>query len=184
MKFFLLFLIAAVVLCFGCGKRETTEIPAVKDFDINRYCGKWYEIARLPNWFENGMSGVSANYSLNHNGTVKVVNSGMKNGKIHSVTGTAELAGKTNEGELKVSFMWPFRGSYRIIKLATDYSVAVVCGKSYNYLWILARKPEISLADLDEILKFLQPYGFNIANLEFPQQKNGGTVNKSTAAQR
>ena len=149
-------------------KKDTSAIPAVKDFDINRYCGKWYEIARLPNWFENGMTGVVAKYSLHPDGTVRVVNSGVKNGKMHSVTGVAKLVGKADTGELEVSFMWPFYGSYRIIKLDPDYSVAVVCGKSYNYLWILARTPEISLSELNNILEFLRYNGFEVSALEFP----------------
>lgn len=170
MKFFLLFLVAAIMLCFGCGKKVTTGIPAVKEFDINRYCGKWYEIARLPNWFERGMDQVTAHYSLRPDGMVDVVNTGMKNGRKRSVSGIARLVGEPKEGELEVSFQWPFWGSYRVIKLEPDYTMAVVCGKSYDYLWILSRVPEISLADMNKILEFLRQNGFDTAKLEFPCQ--------------
>ena len=169
MKFFLLFLIAAITLCFGCGKKVTTGIPAVKEFDVNRYCGKWYEIARLPNWFEKGMEQVTAHYSLRKDGMVNVVNTGIKNGKKRSISGVARLVGEPTEGELEVSFQWPFWGSYRIIQLDRDYTIAVVCGNSWDYLWILARSPEISLADLNKILEFLRQRGFDTAKLEFPR---------------
>ena len=174
MKFFLLLLVAAIVLCFGCGKRVTTEIPAVKEFDISRYCGKWYEIARLPNWFQKGMTGVTAHYSLRPDGMVDVVNSGMKNGKKRSISGVARMVGEPDEGALEVSFQWPFWGSYRIIRLEKDYTIAVVCGKSYDYLWILARSPEISLADLNKILESLRQRGFDTAKLEFPPHSKKG----------
>ena len=174
MKFFLLFLVAAIVLCFGCGRSTTTDIPAVKEFDISRYCGRWYEIARLPNWFEKGMSGVTAHYSLRPDGMVDVVNSGIKNGKKHSIFGVARMVGDPKEGELEVSFQWPFWSSYRIIQLENDYTMAVVCGKSYDYLWILARSPEISLADLNKILESLRQRGFDTAKLEFPPHSKKG----------
>ena len=169
MKFFLLLFVAAIVLFYGCEERNTGKIPAVREFDVSRYCGKWYEIARLPNWFEKNMSNVTAFYSLQNDGTVQVVNSGIKNGKPRSVKGSARLNGKSGTGELEVSFQWPFWGSYRIIKLDKDYRIAVVCGKSYDYLWILSRTPEISLSELNSILDFLRHQGFEVSALEFPQ---------------
>lgn len=171
MKFFLLLLFAAIVLCFGCEKKDTSEIPAVRDFDISRYCGKWYEIARLPNWFEKNMYNVCAVYTLRQDGTVQVINSGMKNGKPRSVTGQARMKGRSG-GELEVSFMWPFWGSYRVIKLDKDYRLAAVCGKNYDYLWILSRTPEISLADLNKMLEFLRHSGFDVSALEFSQHRS------------
>ena len=169
MKIFLLLFIASIILLYGCDARNTEKIPAVRDFDVSRYCGKWYEIARLPNWFEKSMHNVTAVYSLQSDGTVQVVNSGIKKGKPHSVTGSARLNGKLGTGELEVSFQWPFWGSYRIIKLDEDYRIAVVCGKSYDYLWILSRTPEISLAELNDIMEFLRHKGFEVSALEFSQ---------------
>ena len=171
MKFFLLFLVAAILAGAGCGKQVIAAIPAVKEFDISRYCGKWYEIARLPNWFENGMTGVTAHYSLRPDGMVDVVNSGMKNGKTRSISGVARMVCDPEVGELEVSFQWPFWSSYRIIQLENDYTMAVVCGKSYDCLWILARNPEISLADLNKILEYLRQRGFETARLEFHPHK-------------
>lgn len=175
MKFFLLSCAVVPVIFFGCSKIETIDIPAVKGFDIRRYCGKWYEIARLPNWFERGMSNVTASYSLRSDGTVKVVNSGWKNGKIHSTSGVARLAAASGTGELEVSFQWPFWSSYRVIRLNKDYSIAVVCGKSFDYLWILARKPELQADELAAIIEFLRFRGFPVEKLEFSGNKKGST---------
>ena len=175
MKFFLFMTVVLLVSSGGCSKFETSNIPAVKNFDIRRYCGKWYEIARLPNWFECGMSGVTANYSLLPDGRVKVVNQGWRNGKAVSKNGTARFADEHDRGELDVSFQWPFWGSYRIIDLNRDYSIAVVCGSSRKYLWVLSRTPEISREELDRVLEFIRAHGFDIYALEFPRKQR--TIN-------
>ena len=167
MKFFL-FLCSIVPAMFcGCSKFETADIPAVKDFDLKRYCGKWYEIARLPNWFERGMTDVSAVYTLLPDGQVKVVNQGVRNGKTISITGRARFAGKSGRGDLEVSFQRPFWSDYRVIYLKEDYSLAAVCGRSRKYLWILSRTPEISNSALEEVLEFISQYGFDISALTF-----------------
>ena len=168
--------VLAAVFFPGCSKIETAAVPAVEKFDISRYCGKWYEIARLPNWFERGMSEVTAVYSLQPDGTVKVINRGIRNGKPVSTSGVARFTGKNDRGDLEVSFQWPFWGSYRVIRLEDDYTVAVVCGKSFDYLWILARKPELSSAKLARIIEFLRSRGFAVEKLEFTRHERGSTV--------
>lgn len=181
MNFFIVLMLFAVVLSGG-GCKNTSTIPAVANFDIDRYCGKWYEIARLPNWFERGMSNVTAHYSKLPDGTVKVVNSGVRNGKKVSVFGIARLRGKTDQGELEVCFQAPFWGSYRIIDLKGDYTVAVVCGRRFDHLWILARSPFVPEEDLSKILAKLRNYGFAVEKLEFTGQKSGSTVKDTAAA--
>ena len=172
MKFFLLLLFAAIVLVFGCEKKDTSEIPAVRDFDISRYCGKWYEIARLPNSFENGMSRVYTIYSPGKNGEVQVLNCGIKNGSEKSVSGVAKTVGTPGSGELKVSFFRPFYGAYRVIKIAPDYSYSVVCGSSRNYLWILARTQTLPQEQQKEIMEFLISHHFPVKKLIYSWQPN------------
>ena len=168
MKFFLRFIIvAAGCFIFGCSEMRTADIPAVENFNLNRYCGKWYEIARLPNWFERGMSDVTATYTLASDGSVKVVNRGIRHGKKIAANGKARFAGKSDQGELEVSFQWPFWGGYRVIWLNEDYTLAAVCGDRMNYLWILARTPDISFKELDRVIDFLRSRGFFVENLEY-----------------
>ena len=160
--------VAAVLT--GCG--STSDIAAVRDFEPDRYMGTWYEIARLPQYFEAGLDEVKAQYTLNDDGTIKVVNSGMMDGKPQSVTGTARLKdpdAKPLTGELCVSFFWPFYSDYRIIELAPDYSYAVVTGGSMDYLWVLARKPTMAKEQLDAILDRAKEHGFDIGKLEYPR---------------
>ena len=166
MKMTKYFFVPVLLLFAGCS--GSVKIPAVTGFDAERYMGTWYEVARLPNRFEKGMTGVIAVYSLRPDGRVDVVNSGVKDGVKKSVTGVAYLAGKTGEGLLKVSFFRPFYGPYRIIKLSPDYRYSVVTGADPSYLWILARERELSERDLDEILTFLRARGFAVEKLIWP----------------
>ncbi len=166
------FIMLAAGLFTGCSSGKSTgDIPAVDNFDLDRYSGAWYEIARLPHRFERGLDFVSADYSLRDDGRIKVVNSGVKNGKPTSVTGVAEFKGNRNTGELRVSFFRPFYGDYRIILLEKDYSAALVTSGTADYFWILARQKELPAEKLKSYLDFARKHGFEVDKLEYPKQK-------------
>ncbi|MBR2345894.1 MAG: lipocalin family protein [Lentisphaeria bacterium] len=148
-----------------CGCQDDPGIPAVKNFQLERYMGKWYEIARLPNRFECGMRNVSTVYTLQKNGMVKVFNHGIKGDRCINISGYAKPAGNIGSGDLKVSFFRPFYGMYRIIKLAPDYSYSIVVGGSRDYLWILGRKPELFPAEKQNIIEFLHRHRFPVDEL-------------------
>jgi len=156
---------AVLTAIFFTGCHGTKDIPAVTGFELNRYLGKWYEIARLPNWFERDMKQVSAEYFLDSDGSCRVINSGVRRGEKESVSGVIRFAGANDRGELEVSFFRPFYGSYRIIKLASDYRYSVVTSDSRDLLWILARKPQLSVEDMAEITLFLHEYKFPVNKL-------------------
>ena len=150
----------------------TSDIAAVRDFEPERYMGTWYEIARLPQYFERDMDEVRARYALEDDGTIEVVNSGVRDGEASSITGTAKLKrpkAKPLAGELRVSFFWPFYSDYRIIELDPDYTVAVVTAGSRGYLWVLSRKPEMPQAELDGIVSRMKTLGFEVDKLEYPK---------------
>ena len=131
----------------GCGSAGSTAfIPAVENFDPQGYEGVWYEIARLPNFFEKDMTHVQACYTLQSDGSIVVVNSGRKNGAWKEITGKARLLDpEKKEGELEVSFFGPFYSAYRIVDLDENGQTAIVCGSDMDLLWILAPTPEISI---------------------------------------
>ncbi|MBQ4314338.1 MAG: lipocalin family protein [Lentisphaeria bacterium] len=170
-KFFVLLFAAAVAAVSGCVNDSSMDIPAVTNFDVRKYMGKWYEIARLPNSFEKGMSQVTAEYTLKSDGKVKVVNCGIKNSVRTCVTGVAEFADSSGTGELKVSFFRPFYSRYRIIKLAADYSYAVVTGSDKKYLWILAREKHLPNDVLQKLLDYLNDNKYPVEKLIYPQLK-------------
>ena len=157
-------------LCGCVSGNASSPIPAVENFDVVRYMGTWYEIARLPQWFERNMNEVKAEYTLQPNGTVKVVNTGVQNGEWKRTEGVARFKGWKKIGSLEVSFFKTFYGDYRIIRLADDYHYAIVTSKSKNSLWILARTPQLPQAELDELLSFVIGKDFDISRLEYPTQ--------------
>ncbi len=152
---------------------DTTPITG---FELDRYLGTWYEIARFPNSFEKNLVGVTATYSMKDNGMVKVVNAGYKNsldGKYKSVVGKAKFAGDPDTGQLKVSFFLFFYGDYHILKLDKEhYQYALVGGSTSKYLWILAREPQLDEEIYNALLKEAEYRGYDLSLLEKVPQKN------------
>ncbi|MBD3345460.1 MAG: lipocalin [Chitinivibrionales bacterium] len=165
MKFWMI--AEGLLMLFSMTSANEPPFPPVKDFELDRYLGTWYEIARLPNWFEKGLTNVTATYSLKKNGMVKVVNKGKKDGKIKKVVGKAKFAGPRDIGHLKVSFFWIFYSDYIVVELADDYSYALVTGDSHDNLWILSRTPELDQKRVDMLVKHAQKLGFDTTNLYF-----------------
>jgi len=155
----------------GCASMPEGVKP-VDNFDLNRYLGTWYEIARLDNRFEKDMDNVSANYSLREDGKVKVVNKGFKieQEKWSSVTGKAYQV-EEGKGFLKVSFFGPFYGSYVVFELdQKNYDYAFVTGNSRDYLWLLARTPEVSEKVIDQFVKKAKALGYETDQLIYVNQ--------------
>jgi len=150
------------------------EAKTVEYVDIPRYMGTWYEIAKFPQWFEKGLVGVTANYTLLPNGKVRVINSGYIkdfNGKLKVANGKAKVVDKKTNAKLKVSFFWPFYGDYWILELGKDYEYAVVGDNSRKYLWILSRTTQMEETLYNELLARIKSKGFDIIKLEKNQQK-------------
>ncbi len=163
------FVPALLALC-GCAA-STDSIASVRNFDSKRYLGTWYEIARLPHRFERNLDFVSAHYSEQGDGTIRVVNRGQRDGKEREAVGKAHFKGASDVGELRVSFFGPFYGDYRIVELAPDYSSAIVTSSTKNYLWILSRTPQLSQKTLEKYLAQIREWGFDVSALEYPKQK-------------
>jgi len=139
----LLFLAIMLAACTGIPE----GVVPVRDFELNKYLGKWYEIARLDHSFERGMQKVSAEYSLRDDGGVRVVNRGFATSKNEwkDIEGKAYFVGSEAEGHLKVSFFGPFYSSYVVFELEKEnYEYAFVSGNSTSYLWLLSRTPVVS----------------------------------------
>ncbi len=132
-------------LLFGCVKIPAGLTP-VQDFEINRYLGRWYEIARLDHRFERGLENVSADYSLRPEGGISVTNRGYSPAEKEwkEAVGKAFFVDDEREAHLKVSFFGPFYSSYVIFELDREnYDHAFVSGANKSYLWLLARTPEV-----------------------------------------
>ena len=145
-------------------------VKPVKNFELDRYLGTWYEIARLDHRFERGLSNVTAHYSLREDGSVQVINRGYssKKGEWEEAEGKARFVGAEDQGYLKVSFFGPFYGSYIIFELDQDnYQHAFISGPDRSYLWILAREPQVPETLLDELLAKAEAAGYDTSELIF-----------------
>lgn len=153
--------ITGVLLLQACSQLPE-NIEPVTDFDVNRYLGTWYEIARLDHSFERGLQQVTAEYSLRDDGGIKVVNRGFDTQKQEwdEATGKAYFVGDKDVGQLKVSFFGPFYGGYNIIALDEAYQYAMVCGPDRSYLLILARTPDLDQSIVEDLVKAAGGLGF------------------------
>jgi len=165
----ILFLV--VVFLGGCvGVPE--GITPVNGFDQSAYLGQWYEIARLDNRFEKGMSQVTANYSLNQDGSIRVLNKGYVDAEQDwaEAEGRAVFVETSTLGHLKVSFFGPFYSSYIVFDLAEDYSHSYVTSRDKEYLWYLSRTPTVSDADKNRFIERVKALGFTYQDILFIDQ--------------
>lgn len=144
-------------------------LKVVDAVDIERYIGRWYEIARYPNSFERGCAGVTADYASRADGRISVLNTcrdGGLDGDTRTIQGVARIVDDTTNARLAVSFFWPFEGAYWILELGESYDYAVVGEPSRNFLWILSRTPVMDSQVYDGILSRLPDLGYDPERLE------------------
>lgn len=170
MKKYLLIIISfALSGCLGMPE----SVKPVSDFEINKYLGKWYEIARLHHSFEEGLSQVTAEYTLKDDGGVSVLNRGFlaSENEWKEAEGKAYFVNSESEGYLKVSFFGPFYGSYVVFELDSDnYQYAFVSGPNTDYLWLLARTPSVDQELKDMFVQMVKERGFDTKRLIFVEQ--------------
>lgn len=145
LKTLLVCLVLVVAILLTSCSTIPKGLSPVQHFNTEKYLGKWYEIARYDFMFEKNMSNVTAIYSMNSNGTIRVENNGfdMKKQEWKQKIGKAKYFDAKDVGALKVSFFGPFYSSYTIIALDPDYNYALVAGANKKLLWILSRTPTI-----------------------------------------
>lgn len=158
-----------------CGVASARQIDnsTITAFDLERYLGKWYEVARYDHAFERGLVGTTAEYTRRGDGKIKVLNSGYLDtldGSYQQSVGKAKPNSNGKPGQLRVSFFGPFYGDYYILDLAPDYSYSVVGSSSPRYLWILSRTPHLSPEVKTRIVDNLQRRGYDTDKLIWVEQ--------------
>jgi apolipoprotein D and lipocalin family protein len=164
-----LFAMALAALLSACTGMPPTVTP-VSDFKLDRYLGKWYEIARLDHSFERGLSKVTAEYSLRPDGSVRVLNRGYAEATKawKEAEGKAVFVETPDRGYLKVSFFGPFYGSYVIFDLdQQNYQFSMISGPNTSYLWILARQPNLPQEVKARLVAKAAAAGFDTSALIF-----------------
>jgi apolipoprotein D and lipocalin family protein len=164
---------AMATLLSGClGMPES--VKPVQGFELDRYLGKWYEVARLDHSFERGMDQVTAEYSLRDDGGVRVLNRGysVEKNKWSEAEGKAYFVGESDEGYLKVSFFGPFYGSYVVFDMDQEnYQYAFISGPDTSYLWFLSRTPTVDPKLLARFVEQARSLGFDTDQLIYVNQK-------------
>lgn len=155
------------LLFIQCQRSIPEKATPISNFDLNRYLGKWFEIARIDFKHEKNLNQTTASYSLNDDGSVKVVNRGydVVKKKWKTATGKAKFRGDKSVAALKVSFFGPFYSGYNVLAIDEEYQFALVAGKSLNYLWILSRTPEIPQEIKDRFLQIAEDTGYQTSDL-------------------
>ncbi len=155
---------------WSCNKED--NLIVVDNFEVEKYIGKWHEIARFDSRFEKDLNQTTAEYSFGENGKIIVVNKGynFKKNKWESVQGKAKFAQSKNLGDLKVSFFGPFYAPYKILQLDTNYQYALVTSGK-DYLWILSREKSIPDSIKNQYLNHAKSLGYPIQNLIWVEHK-------------
>jgi len=163
----IVFLFWCLLFFTSCTGLPEKVIP-VKNFELERYLGTWYEIARLDHSFERGLTDVRATYSLRDDGGIKVINKGfsIKEQEWQEAEGKAYFIGEQDVAHLKVSFFGPFYGSYAVFELDhQDYQYAFISGNTHEYLWLLSRTPEVDEGLITLFEKRAKEAGFNVSDI-------------------
>lgn len=161
-----LFLAFAVTGCAGL----PDGVKPVEGFEVQRYLGKWYEIARLDHSFERGLSNISAEYSVKDNGDIRVLNRGYRESSSQwsEAEGTAKFVDAKDVGRLRVSFFGPFYGGYNIVDLDKEnYQYALIVGNNRKYLWILSRNPTLDSGIQKRLIDKASELGYPVGELIF-----------------
>jgi apolipoprotein D and lipocalin family protein len=159
---------------FGSCSTIPEGVVAIKPFNKEKYLGKWYEIARFDFKFERNLNNTTAQYTVNNDGTIKVVNRGYNYEKKEwkEAIGIAKFVGDDDVAMLKVSFFRPFYSGYNVIALDSAYKYALVAGKNLSYLWILSRETTMPEDIRENYLTIAKKLGFNTSDLIWVEHDN------------
>ncbi len=152
-------------------KEEHNTLEVVPYVELEKYLGKWYEIAHLPTRFQKGCTDTTATYNLSEDGNISVLNECIRKGKVKQTKGKAKVVDKNYGAKLKVTFFWPFYGDYWIIDLGKDYDYAVVGTPNRKYLWILSRTPRMEDNLFFQLIESVKSKGFDVNNLIITSHK-------------
>lgn len=156
--------------CQSADSGRKIDNSTVSALDLSRFMGKWYEIARYEHRFEKGMTHVSATYTMDANGKIRVRNEGLKDGKHKEVNGRAKQPDPKDPGKLKVAFFLWFYADYYVLDIDPDYRYVLVGSSSDKYLWIMSRMPTLPQATLNQLVEQLRQRGYDTSRLVFVQQ--------------
>jgi apolipoprotein D and lipocalin family protein len=159
--------------------QQHDPLPTAPLVDLNQYMGEWFEVARLPVSYEENCVGTKAVYTMQPDGSVRIINTchkGGLDGPLKIAKGRATVADRQSKSKLKVSFFWPFTGDYYILEVGNGYEYALVGDPSREHLWVLSRTPQMELQLLHNLVGKAQRLGFDTGRLIYTVQPGGRSV--------
>lgn len=162
-------MIALIFSTLLCGCATSVKVPVISDFNATHYLGRWHEIARLDHIFERGLEQVTAEYTLREDGKIGVINRGFDTKKGEWKEAHAYAVQTRTPNYLKVYFIPLIAGKYRIAYINPTYTLSLVSGGNLSYLWILARTPQITPQELEQMLRLAQKMGYDTSKLIYPK---------------
>ena len=166
----------SILVLAACSTVPPAGAKPVSPFDVDRYAGQWFELARIDHRFEKGLVNTSAHYSRNADGSLKVVNRGFD--PVRNIwkeaEGKGQFIGDPTEAALKVSFFGPFYGGYNVVALDPDYQWAMVVGSNLGYLWILSRTPTLPEGVREKLLAQAAAMGVDVDKVLWVDQNHPG----------
>lgn len=160
-------MVTGLILLLKSKKRLSWKARVVRGFDLSRFLGKWYEIARLDYRYEHHLDHCTARYMRNKDGSIQVINQGynLHTGAFEEVKGRARLNGRPGEGRLRVSFWGPFYAAFNVIAIDPEYRYALIAGRNRDYLWLLSRRKTMPQKVKKEFLNLAEEAGFETDKL-------------------
>jgi apolipoprotein D and lipocalin family protein len=152
----------------GCASNNMNDIKPVKHVDINRFMGDWYVIAAIPTMIEKSSFNAIENYALNQDGTIATTFTYYKggfDGPLKSYHPKGFVEPNTGNAIWGMQFIWPIKADYRIAYLDDDYQVTVIARNARDYVWIMARKPNISDSEYEKLVSFIKELGYDTSQL-------------------
>jgi apolipoprotein D and lipocalin family protein len=169
-------LAAAAFLLAGCQSVPLPPLARAAQVDLARFMGDWYVIASIPTFIEDGAHNAVESYRLSADGTIETTftfSAGSFDGPRKRYTPRGFVLDKTSNAIWGMQFVWPIKADYRIAHLAPDYSQTVIAREKRDYLWIMARTPQISEADHQRLLQFVAAQGYDVARVRKVPQRWG-----------
>lgn len=151
---------------------DNASIPSVENLDLVKFSGKWYEIARLPTPFEEGLIKITSTYTVLSNGTIEVLNEGIKDGKPSSIRGRAWYPDPKKVSRMMISFFLWFASDYIVIDMDPEgKNYLLVTGRTKNSFWVFSRTPKMEAGLYRKKLDEAEKLGFDLSRLiEVPQE--------------
>ena len=161
--------VLAIAMLLGACASKGPEMKTVDYVDLDRFMGDWYVIANIPTFLEKGAHNAVETYALNDDGTVAttfVFRDGSFDGEEKTYTPKGFVRDDGSNALWGMRFIWPIKADYRIVYLDENYAQTVIARQKRDFVWIMARTPEISDEDYDKLIEFVASIGYDVSKIE------------------